>query len=189
MPILNAETYIYPAPLLCDCTPEESARREEGNWWVLMTKPRQEKSLARDLLAREVPFYLPLVGKNNRIRGRRVRSYIPLFTGYLFLFGDDDDRVSALQTNRVSQTLHVSDQPRLWKDLRQIEQLLEAGAPLTVESRLQAGQRVRIKSGPMQGLEGTVTVRRSRFRLLVAVHFLQAGVSVEIDDFMLEPID
>jgi transcription antitermination factor NusG len=154
-----------------------------------MTKPRQEKSVARDLLARGVPFYLPLVGKDNRIRGRRVRSQIPLFAGYVFLFGDEDDRVSALQTNRISQMLPVADQHRLRSDLQQIERLIEANAPLTVERRLQPGKRVRIKSGPMLGLEGTVTVRRSRFRLLVEVHFLQSGVSIEIDDFMLEPID
>jgi hypothetical protein len=60
---------------------------------------------------------------------------------------------------------------------------------LSVERRLESGREVRIRAGVMKGLEGTVVVRRSKSRLLVAVHLLQAGVSLEIDDYMLEPID
>ncbi len=189
MPILDAEANLHPQRLLSDLGPNEFSGSQDRDWWVLMTKPRQEKAVARELLSRDVPFYLPLVKRDNFIRGRRVRSHIPLFTGYVFCFGDDDERIEALKTNRVAQTLHVLDQSQLWNDLRQIERLITADAPLTVESRLQAGRRVRIKSGVMKGLEGTVVVRRPRSRLLVAVHFLQSGASIEIDDFMLEPID
>ena len=81
------------------------------------------------------------------------------------------------------------DQPQLWNDLRQVARLLEADAPVTVESRLQPGEKVRVKSGVMKGMEGTVIVRRPRSRLLVAVNFLQAGVSLEVGDYVLEPID
>jgi hypothetical protein len=95
----------------------------------------------------------------------------------------------ALQSNRLIQTLPVGRPSELWNDLRNIEQLICAGVPLTVESRLTPGRRVRIKAGVMRGLEGLVTERRTRSRLLVAVHFLQTGAPIEIDDYMLEPID
>jgi transcription antitermination factor NusG len=162
---------------------------EDRNWWALMTKARQEKAVARHLMARGVPFYLPLVWKDSYIRGRRVRSHIPLFSNYVFLYGTPEERVTAMQSNRLCETLQVTDQAELLGDLRNIERLVLADAPLTVESRLQPGRRVRVKSGVMRGVEGLVTQRRSRSRLLVLVHFLQSGVSVEIEDFMLEPID
>jgi transcription antitermination factor NusG len=184
MPILEAEVNIYPTNLLHDALRDD----EQRSWWALMTKSRQEKSVARHLLSREVPFYLPLIWKDNLIRGRKVRSHIPLFSNYIFLYGTPDDRVTALQSNRLTETLHVVDQQELLNDLRNIEQLIAADAPLTVESRLKPGHHVRVKSGAMRGVDGVVTERRSRSRLLVAVHFLQSGVSVEIDDFMLEPI-
>ena len=70
----------------------------------------------------------------------------------------------------------------------QISRLIDTGAPLTVESRICPGDSVRIKSGPMAGLEGRVIHRRGKTRLLVAVKMLHQGVSLEIDDFQLEPL-
>jgi len=66
--------------------------------------------------------------------------------------------------------------------------LIASGAPLTLESRLAPGDRVRVRRGPLVDLEGTVLSRRGQTRLLIAVNFLQQGASVEIDDFLLDPI-
>lgn len=185
MPILAPETSLYPANLLDDFVQPPSDRL----WWAVYTLARQEKSLARDLLDRAIPFFLPLVPKENLIRGRRVRSYIPLFTGYVFLYGSDDERVKCLTTNRVSRILPVTDGVQLVHDLSQVQKLIASDAPLTIERRLTAGRLVRIKKGAMAGLEGTVLSRKNQTRLVVAVNFLHQGVSVEIEDFLLEPID
>ena len=185
MPVLDAEINIYPANLLHDSLEDNEERR----WWALVTKTRQEKAVARQLLAQEVPFYLPLMWKDHFTRGRRVRAHLPLFSSYMFLYGTPDDRVTALQTNRLTQTLPVTEQSELLEDLRNIEQLIAADAPLTVESRLRPGHRVRVRAGAMRGIEGLVTKCRSRSRLLVAINLLHCGVSIEIDDYMLEPID
>jgi transcription antitermination factor NusG len=82
----------------------------------------------------------------------------------------------------------VEDQQQLRHDLLQVAKLIQTDAPLTVEKRLSAGDSVRIRRGPMEGLEGTIIQRRGKMRLLVAVTMLQQGVSVEIDDFLLEPL-
>ena len=68
MPILDLETSVYPANLFEGYTQEASDR----SWWVLYTKSRQEKAVARQLLTWTVPFYLPLVAHTNMIRGRKV---------------------------------------------------------------------------------------------------------------------
>ena len=184
MPILDAEDSQYPENLLSAFEEQPDDRK----WWAVYTKARQEKALARQLVQMEVPFYLPLVPKENMIRGRRVKSHIPLFTGYVFVCGDEEQRVKSLTTNRISTMLPVDDQVQLLTDLRQIAQLIQVDAPLTVEARLTAGDPVRIKNGPMAGLEGVVITRRGQARLLVAVKMLQQGVSVEIEDFLLEPL-
>ena len=155
---------------------------------MLYTRPRQEKSLARDLLSREIPFYLPLVPRRLLIRGRPVFSHVPLFSGYVFVHGSHEDRLRSLMTNRVAQVFSVDDGDRLRCDLQNIQLLIESGAPLTVESRLEANQPVRVRAGAMAGLEGIVLRRKNETRLLVWVKLLQQGVSLEIDDFLLEPI-
>ncbi|MBI1904254.1 MAG: UpxY family transcription antiterminator [Planctomycetes bacterium] len=161
----------------------------ERTWLVLYTKSRQEKALARCLLALEIPFYLPLIAKTTICRGRRFRSRVPVFTNYLFLFASTDERVRALQTNRISRVLPVGDPERLEFDLRQLQRLIASDAPLTIESRLTPGRRVRIRIGVLAGLEGVVVRRQGKSRLIISVNYLQQGASVEIEDCQVEPID
>ena len=186
MPILDAEPSKYPPDLLATLSqgPVDPARC----WWAVYTKARQEKALARSLVQFEIPFYLPLIPKDNLIRGRRVRSHIPLFSGYVFLYGNENERGRCLTTNRISKILPVEHQEQLLHDLDNIDRLIAADAPLTLESRLQAGDPVRVKTGPMRGTDGVVITRRGKNCLLVAVNFLQQGASVEIEDFQLEPL-
>ncbi len=184
MPILREQTNIYPETLLDDLVAEPSDRC----WRVLYTKARQEKAVSRDLLGYEIPFYLPLIKKESVSRGRRRSSFIPLFAGYVFLYGSEEERTRSLTTNRISRVLSVDDPNLFLHDLRQFRQLIATDAPLTVESRLVPGDRVRVRHGPFAGLEGTVLKRRGKTRLLVCVNFLQQGASVEVDDFLLEPI-
>jgi transcriptional antiterminator RfaH len=94
-----------------------------------------------------------------------------------------------LTTNRVSRVLEVEQPEQLVYDLQQFRRLIAANAPLTIESRLAPGRRVRVRQGAFAGVEGTVLKRRGETRLLVAIKFLQQGASVEIDDFLLEPLE
>ena len=106
----------------------------------------------------------------------------------MFMCGTDEERVVALSTNCVSRMLPVVDEDRLCPDLLNIHRLIQSGAAMTVEQRLQPGRSVRIKSGALMGLEGVVIQRRGQNRLLVSVKYIQQGVSVAIEDFMIEPI-
>jgi transcription antitermination factor NusG len=193
MPILPLELDIYPESLL---TPGEELLASsladadrDNRWWVLYTLARQEKQLARRLLAREIPFYCPLIVQRTRSpAGRKRRSYVPLFPGYVFLKADDELRQAAMTTRCVSRCLPVADGPALARDLLQVRRLIHCGAPLTPEARLEPGAKVRVKSGLLEGLEGVVIRRHGEQRLLVSVAFLQRGASVLLDDDRIEPI-
>jgi hypothetical protein len=168
---------------------QEFCEREMRDWWVFYTKSRQEKALSQHLRARHIPHFLPLYKKHTVCRGRRFTSLLPLFGGYLFLFADRDERVTALESNRVARTIEVPDwrAGELCRDLIQIKRLIDSGMPLTVESRIEPGQLVRVRKGSrLAGLEGIVTKRRGGSRLLIAVNYLQQGASIEIDDFAVE---
>lgn len=175
---------VFPDDLLDGLVAEPSDRR----WWVLYTKVHQEKAIARQLHGRQVPFYLPLVEKTSQSRGRRIVSRVPVFASYVFLFGNEEERVWSLTTNRLSRVLVVPDPEQLSHDLRQLRQMIASGAPLTVEKRLSRGDLVRVRYGPLAGLEGVVLRRDGTSRLLISIDFLQQGASAEIDDHMLEPI-
>ena len=176
---------LYPHDLLETAGEDSSDRR----WWVIYTKSRQEKVFCRQLLGLQVPHYLPLVNKTSLSRGRRMSVQVPLFSGYVFLHGSEQERLLSLSTNRISQILPVGDGERLQHDLSQIFRLIASGAPVTVEQRLAPGRRVRVRQGAFAGIEGTVLERRGVKRLFVAVNFLQQGASIDLEDCCLEPID
>lgn len=190
MPILAKEPSVYPETLLDDDGDRvlEGTGCGERQWWLVYTKVKQEKALARQLLTYEVPFYLPLVTRDHLYRGRRIRSHLPLFAGYLFLYADEYERGISLSTNRIAHSLSVADPDGLRHDLQQVNRLIESNAPLTVERRLVPGQSVRIRTGPFAGITGTLTSRRADTKLLVAIEFIGQGVSVEINDFQIEPL-
>jgi hypothetical protein len=186
MPILARESDIYPDRLLdgADDCPADSSP-----WWALYTLPRREKELMRRLRAWQVPFYSPIIERRTQSpQGRTRKSYVPLFGGYVFLCGGEEQRHRALTTNCVSRCLTVPDTKMLVEDLRQIRRLILADVPLTPESKIQAGTRVRVRTGSLAGVEGGVVRRQNKERLLVAVQFLQQGASLLLDDFQVEAI-
>jgi transcriptional antiterminator RfaH len=181
MPILPREIDLHPPDIL------ESAA--DLPWLATYTLSRREKELMRQLRQLDIGFYCPLIPKRNRSPSGRIRvSHVPLFAGYVFVQADDEQRQLALTTNCISRTIPVSESEQLLADLQQIQKLIALDTPLAPESRIKAGQRVRVKSGLLAGVEGTVTKRHSGDRLLVVVGFLQQGASVALDDFQVEPI-
>jgi transcriptional antiterminator RfaH len=183
MPVLAKEPDLYPPDIFETWVHDEDQRQ----WFVLYTRSRREKVVARHLLARQIPFYLPTVRRTLAYGPQRIESYVALFPGYVFLFGSHEERLSSLTTNAVSRVLPVEAPEQLAADLQRIQQLILSEAPLTVESRLAPGNRVRIRSGPLTGIEGTVVCRRGQTRLVVSVNFIQQGASVELSDYLLEP--
>lgn len=184
MPILATEPCILPFDLLDEFTEMDPERR----WLAAYTRPRQEKSLARQLQAMNIPHYLPLVAKSQLFGGRRVVSQIPLFTSYIFLFCHDEERIDALDTKRILQARLAPRKAEMTRDLRNIDRLIKSQLPLSIESRLLPGRRVRVKSGSLLGMEGLIIARRGEERLFVAIHFLGQAVSVQIPDFQVEPV-
>ena len=192
MPILPKQRDIYP-PLLLDDPALPTADGPQplaaARWVAFYTLSRREKDLMRKLESASIPFYAPMIRRRLRSPGGRTRiSHVPLFPGYVFSLVDDDQRRSALATNTIARWLPIGDEALLLADLRSIKRLIDSDQPLTPEARLESGQGVRVRSGPLRGIEGTVVRRRGADRLQVAVRFLGQGASIEMEDVDLEPL-
>jgi len=186
MPRLPIEPYVFPDSLLSS---DESPPDDNSRWWVMHTRPRQEKSLARELCLAGVRFYLPVISKRVRVNGRVAKSCLPLFPGYVAVRGNEQDLAATLETRRVVNVLDVMFQEEFQTDMHRLHRLIESGRPLTREDRLAAGDRVVIRKGPLAGLEGDVLRCAAGHRFLVQVNFIQRGASVLVDDFELDFID
>jgi len=167
----------------------ESIREFAGQWWVVHTRSRNEKALAHDLMSKNISYFLPMSWKVRRRSRRTIRSFLPLFSGYLFFCGQEDQRVELLKTNRVANLIEVIDQQKLLDELVQIAQALRSGAPLTPHKYLKAGQKCRVITGPLIGMEGIVVKTKNAIRLVLQIDMLGQAASVEIDIDLIEVLD
>jgi transcription antitermination factor NusG len=160
-----------------------------GRWWVAHTKARNEKALAWDLLRRGVSYFLPLYEKVTAIRNRRFRVKLPLFPGYIFFCGAEEDRYFAMTTNRICQTIEVVDQPGLVSELSALERVLTGEVEVDAYPFAAVGRRCRIIAGPFEGVEGVVVHRNRRARVVIEVGILGLGAVIEIDTDFIEAVD
>lgn len=160
-----------------------------GDWWVVHTKPRQEKALAEDLTKLRISHFLPLVSTRRKTAGRTIQRYLPLFPSYLFLSGGGDERYATLMTHRVVNVIPVHDQEQIRQDLQQIYRVVCSEAPVDLYPAIRQGRRCRVTGGPLAGLEGTVLRRRDVCRVYVGVQVLGQSAELEIDPALLEVIE
>jgi len=161
----------------------------DGRWWVLHTKPRQERVVTRTLAAGGVRHFLPLIRRRRIYGRRRVDFTTPLFPGYVFLCGDEADRLAALQTKRVARVLDVCDQDRFRQELAHVGRIVDGDTPAELYPGLRAGVRCQVISGSLAGLEGIVLRRRGPWRVYVSVTFLGQSAELEIEPDRLRLLD
>jgi transcription antitermination factor NusG len=174
MPLLPREIELFPDELF--------ALPPGGNpWHVAHVRSRQEKVLARCLLERRIPFYLPQIERVVERASRRFRSYVPLFAGYVFFRGDDRARNVALRSGVTANMIAVEDQELLSAQLEQIRRLQLAGASFEVYEDLVPSDIVSITEGPFRGYTGSVVRGARGGRLVVALSLLRKSIAVEFD--------
>ncbi len=178
MPILKQEIDLHPADIFA---------RAEPHWTVAYVRSRQEKALARYLLHRDLPFYLPQYRRSRRSGGRLRVSHLPLFPGYVFLPVSAAERRQALKSNLIVKLIEAVDQTRLHRELEELRRLQLTGAPLVPHPFLDVGDPVKIVEGPLKGCRGRILRRRGGLRLVVSVTFLRRSVAVSLDRDAVAP--
>ncbi len=162
-----------------------------SRWFVAHTRARHEKALSEELTRMGIYSHLPLALHVTRSpRTNRIsRSLVPVFPGYVFFNGTDEQRYLALRTNRIANVLNVVNQDQFVAEMRQVHHLLEERGAFAVVRRIQEGQWGRIIAGPLVGLEGVVVRYGNGYRLCMNVTILGQSVGVEVDYDHVEPID
>ena len=161
----------------------------KGLWWVAHTKSRNEKALAWQMQKRKISYFLPMTEKVYKKSRRVFRSMLPLFSGYVFFCGDEDDRLDVLRTNRIANLIKVENQERLLKELLQLEHAFQSGAALKPHKYIEIGQRCRVTAGPLRNIEGVAVKTKSGTRLILQIDMLGQAASVEVDTDIIEIID
>lgn len=159
-------------------------------WYAVFTCPRHEQSVANRLESKLLETFCPTFERESRRQDRRAQVQEPIFPGYLFTRIDLKDRNSVLSVPGVVRLLSFNGKPVPIDDL-EIEGMQlcrDRGLALEPHPFLAIGERVRVTSGALEGLEGVVTHRKNGCRLVISITQLHQAVAVQIDASLLAPI-
>jgi transcription antitermination factor NusG len=159
-----------------------SAAEVLPRWYVACTFARHEKAIADRLRSKDVETYLPLYWAVRSWGQRRVKLELPLFPGYLFVRTEITGKARVLQHPGVVRLVGPNGKatPVADKDMEKLRASLSA-CKAQPYPYLSAGRRVRIKSGPLLGIEGTIIRRKGMVRLVVQIDLIQRAVLLELD--------
>jgi hypothetical protein len=170
--------------------PVDDLRDIQARWWVAHTKARFEKAFAADLASKNIPYFLPMVEKITFSGGRKRRGMMPLFAGYVFFAGSEQQRYEALLTDRLCQVIAARDQAQLVEELASLHRVIAGGLAIDLYPFAAVGRRVRVTQGALVGVEGTIIHREHASpRLVLSITMLGQGASLEVDVAALEPIE
>jgi transcription antitermination factor NusG len=156
-------------------------------WFVAHTKPRREKKLAEYCRRQAIAATLPCYNSAHKYRGKTVVFQKPLFPGYVFLQLESHQRDSVRQNDHVARLLEVFDQEAFQTQLQDILLALDTELEVRLAPAIGEGMRVRIKSGPLQGIEGWVERRYGMSIVLLRLDFINRAAAVKIDADQLTP--
>jgi len=161
------------------------------HWFALTVKPRHEKAVTEHLSARSLEAYAPVYRERRRWSDRVKTVELPLFPRYVFCRFSFADRLKVIGMPSVQSVVGFGGEPVPVPDeeIDAVRMLVGSGLAVAPWHYLRIGQRVRIREGPLSGLEGILAREKSGYRVVINVELLQRGVAVEIDRNFVGTID
>jgi transcription antitermination factor NusG len=160
------------------------------NWYALFTRHQHEKSVVFALSNKNHEVYLPLYHSVRRWQDRDKQLWLPLFPCYVFIREGMDRQLQILTTPGVIHIVKWGGRPAVVPkhQLNAIRQIIESCPKVETHAYLQSGDRVRVKTGPLIGLEGILTRKKGVASLVISMEMLGRSAAVEINVLNVERI-
>lgn len=164
---------------------------EQLRWYALHTRARHERVVQNRLHEQGMETFLPMVEEVHRWSDRKKKVEMPLFSCYVFVRCSlkAEDRT---QIYRVDSVLGVvgsgAGQPIPDEQIEGVRTLLSGKSPWRAHPFLKIGQRVRVRGGAMDGVEGVFLSENGDHSLVISVDVIQRSLAVRIDGYDVEPV-
>src|SRR6266404_4387128 len=165
------------------CVTELPTEYGVARWYAAYTCANHEKKVREQLEQRSVEAFLPVYETLRRWKDRRVQLEMPLFPGYVFVRLALVDRLRVLQVPSVVRLVGFNGQLSALPD-EEIEGLkkgLAGGVRAEPHPFLKAGRRVRMRSGPLAGMQGILLRRKGKFRVVISIDLIQRAVAADAE--------
>jgi len=172
--------------------PSPWSSQEELHWYALHTRARHEKAIERRLREQGMETFVPTTMEVHRWSDRQKKVEVPLFSCYVFLRCalSAEDRIRVYQVESVHGFVGMrgSSLPIPDEQIESIRKVLTQAAPWRSYPFLKAGQRVRVRGGAMDGVEGVFVSENGDHSLIISIDAIQRSMAVRIDGYDVQPI-
>jgi transcription antitermination factor NusG len=174
----------------CPVMPVVAEDQAHMFWYAAYTKHQHERHVARQFASKGLESLLPLCQKVHRWQDRAKDVHLPLFPCYVFVRMNLQRRLDALMARGVFWLVGsggvASPIPDL--EMEQLRTLAASSARVEPHPYLTQGDRVRVRSGPLVGIEGIFVRSRGQCRVILSVPLLMQAAAVEVEVSLLERI-
>jgi transcription antitermination factor NusG len=181
-----SQTHLAPASMI----PPLSLLQEESNWYAIHTKPRHEKWIAAQLKEKSVHTFLPLLEQIRQWSDRRSKVEIPMFSCYAFvrIAHRTEERLKVLRTPGVLGFVGDERQgiPIPHEQIENLQTAIKGKIPCAAHPFINTGQRVRIRGGSLDGVEGILVGQGGEQSVIVSVELLRRSVSIRVEGYNVE---
>jgi transcription antitermination factor NusG len=167
------------------------APSSEGlDWFALKVRTKAEDSVRFSLQQKGYEAFVPTFIAVRKYSDRFKKITSPLFPGYVFCRLDRNRRLPVLMTPGVEYAVGFAGKLESipTQEIKALEAVNESGLVVQPWPYLHAGDRVRIASGALAGVEGLLVRTQSADRLILSIEMLQRSISVEIERSWVRPI-
>jgi transcription antitermination factor NusG len=167
---------------------DQESRPSSQGWLAVHTRHQHEGLAARSLACKGFDTFLPQYSSVRMWSDRSKELSAPLFPGYVFLRNEPEHRFRIVTTPGVLNLVGFAGVPAVIPDseIEAVRQTLGRRVQLAPYPFLNSGDWVRVKAGPLEGIEGILVRHKKLFRLVLSVQLLQRSASVEVDACSVE---
>jgi len=162
----------------------------EANWYAIRTRSRHEKVVERQLQVLGINVFCPVISQLHHWSDRRKLVESPLFAGYAFvrISPSPEERVRVLRAHGVVQFVggHGQGTPVPAEQIEAVQALVSNNIPFTKHAFLKVGQRVRVRGGSLDGIEGILVAQKGTRNLVISVEPIQRSLSINIEAYEVE---
>jgi transcription antitermination factor NusG len=163
----------------------------ETPWYAIYTRHQHEKMVAEILTCKGFNTFLPLYTATHKWKDRSKTLSLPLFPCYVFLKGGIERRLQLVTTPGIFGLVSSGGQPAAIPDyeIEAIRRAVESGARVEAHPYLKCGNWVRVKCGPLAGIEGILVRKKNISRLVLNVEILGTSAAIEVAAFQVEAVN
>lgn len=162
------------------------------NWYAIRTRSRHEKVAERQLRAQGIDAFSPAISQIRQWSDRRKVVESPLFAGYAFvrIVHSPEERVRVLRTQGVVELVGAQGLgiPIPSEQIDAVRAIVAGNLPVAQHVFLKVGQRVRVRGGSLDGVEGILVSQNGSRNLVISVEPIQRSLSIQIEGYQVEPV-